>query len=382
MDHKLLTGSIFADNTYAEVLTAGHTMSKSEISTIYTRRRWNLANTNAIAAYEADLASDDRTQQRRAIRKYLKGVVRNDWSFQWPIQPFLSDMNSSVPETQESIGQESDDDSQEEWREREDWLSSSSVIIDDGQDVSISSSITETPRCSENFFEDTERFEKDKKELYLFKLRQKKLLEEEMSWNDGLRCFMARRDAWTCARVKKRQAFTGTDNKLTKYSSGESDGEIVKSDGEFQIEETIEVPVGLSLIPTENPIRKSIEPDAYDTIFFKLVMNSLTPACPINLKDLTQICVQGWKQIGEWPPPSNGSEITQSSTNIKKKKIDNLFLPNESDRTSVHTQLVNSQKDMMQRQRDLARQKGKGNDLENKRKTISSCINRVLGLGF
>lgn len=42
----------------------------------------------------------------------------------------------------------------------------------------------------------------------------------------------------------------------------------------------------------------------YDSLYDKVVTQSLQPACPVNLSDMLRACVVGWKRDGEWPPKS------------------------------------------------------------------------------
>ncbi|KAL4879152.1 hypothetical protein BJY04DRAFT_220514 [Aspergillus karnatakaensis] len=66
------------------------------------------------------------------------------------------------------------------------------------------------------------------------------------------------------------------------------------------------IPVVPSLISTSNPIRASITPAMYPSIYSKVVIQGLTPTVPINLSDMTKAMVQGWKADGQWPPkPQN-----------------------------------------------------------------------------
>lgn len=55
-------------------------------------------------------------------------------------------------------------------------------------------------------------------------------------------------------------------------------------------------------------MRKGINERAYATIYDKVVLQSQTPFCPINLSVVTKSCVEGWKRDGEWPPKSGEME--------------------------------------------------------------------------
>lgn len=195
---------------------------------------------------------------------------------------------------------------------------------------------------------------------------------QEMEWNDGLACFTARRDVWTGARIVRlkpalplassaqekplsplspRRLFTrdrgaptspvGTHGMtpVTPHgsrSSGESgDGEGIFSVREMTSKDTnpssnsddCDIRVGdmklvdikmypvvtllpnpRPLLPPENPMRASITPTTYNSIFEKIVLQGMMPSCPINLADMVKSCVSGWKRRGEWPPRLNAPE--------------------------------------------------------------------------
>ncbi|KAJ2901327.1 putative mitochondrial AAA ATPase [Zalerion maritima] len=62
------------------------------------------------------------------------------------------------------------------------------------------------------------------------------------------------------------------------------------------------------LLPPENPMRASITPGTYNSIFERIVLQGMTPGCPVNLSDMVSACVAGWKRRGEWPPRLAGPE--------------------------------------------------------------------------
>ncbi|OIW25832.1 hypothetical protein CONLIGDRAFT_708664 [Coniochaeta ligniaria NRRL 30616] len=64
------------------------------------------------------------------------------------------------------------------------------------------------------------------------------------------------------------------------------------------------LPLPPPLIPPQNPMRASITPQIYPSLYDKVVVHSLQPSCPINLSDMVASCVAGWKRDGEWPPRS------------------------------------------------------------------------------
>ncbi|KAE8147761.1 hypothetical protein BDV25DRAFT_159697 [Aspergillus avenaceus] len=79
------------------------------------------------------------------------------------------------------------------------------------------------------------------------------------------------------------------------------------------------VPVVPSLISGSNPIRASITPAMYPSIYSKIVIQGLTPTVPINLADVTKAMVQGWKSDGQWPPkPAVSNVVLQDDATIPK----------------------------------------------------------------
>ncbi|KAF8851002.1 hypothetical protein BDZ45DRAFT_679446 [Acephala macrosclerotiorum] len=288
-------------------------------------RRRNYANTNAMTDYEADLTSKDRAKQKEAVKKYLTERVRRDWTWEWPRPEPKSDDSSPEREPEQL------DDAilEGKWKERDEWLSNASDS--DGEHVipgTTSSPDTPSPASKNSPF----RFESPdgvgmtiKKTQLERKRRRKKRLAEEMAWNDGLKCFVTRRDAWTGARRISRSTlgFAGIKTIQRASMSSEDGGSstAIEPDEDDEWQDEIEVPVAPPIIPPENAMRASILPAAYNTIYDKVVVQALTPSCPMNLKDVTRSCVQGWKRDGEWPPKSTPAEQKKG----RKMSIASLF---------------------------------------------------------
>lgn len=177
------------------------------------------------------------------------------------------------------------------------------------------------------------------------KEKRRRAAREEARWNDGVACFEARRDAWTGAktvRLKKKPAsptsglsslsprrlFFRSSPPTSPLSSSPNDrrsGDSPRtlSDGSDPVGapltknhtkssslsapavtlpiETL-IPLAPPLLPPTNAMRSSISPSVYPALYDKLVVNGLTPSCPVNLSDMIRACVVGWKRDGEWPP--------------------------------------------------------------------------------
>lgn len=99
----------------------------------------------------------------------------------------------------------------------------------------------------------------------------------------------------------------------------ETAAESCSSSGESDHEEPL-IPVVPSMIATTNPIRASITPAMYPSIYSKVVVQGLTPTVPINLADVTKAMVQGWKADGQWPPKAaNTNIVLQDDASVPKK---------------------------------------------------------------
>ena len=307
-----------------------------------------MANTNALTKYEADLTDQDRAKQKEAVRKYLAERVKSDWKWQWP-QPEVPP-GSRHGSTSVDPGDVSDV-LEEQWKERDEWLSNTSdgegpaptAVPGTRQD---SPGARDDPFCfgsPESIGTAIRKLEMERKR------RRQKRLAEEMVYNDGLRCFVQRRDAWTGAR-QVSPSDNGLTRPRTKRSSiysllpGRSSPADAEPDSDAGLSRTrtkrssihsilpgrgshhadsepeaasergraTQIPIAAPILPAKNAMRASITPGAYNTIYDKVILQQLTPSCPMNLKDVTRSCVQGWKRDGEWPP--------KSSTEPAKKK--------------------------------------------------------------
>ncbi|OCL04574.1 hypothetical protein AOQ84DRAFT_356359 [Glonium stellatum] len=144
------------------------------------------------------------------------------------------------------------------------------------------------------------------------KRKRRAMLEEEITWNEGVACFVQRRDSWTGATAVKRYrnktisaiSPTGTtvpNGIANGAESSHDDTNTTVSMSQFTQGPESLAPIARPLLP-HNPIRDSISPKTYSEIYNKVVVSSRSPSVPINLTDMTRALVQGWKENGEWPP--------------------------------------------------------------------------------
>ena len=325
------------------------TGSASSASSAHRRRV--MANTNALTKYEADLTDRDRAKQKEAVRRYLAERVKNDWEWQWPRSeegPSISRPGSPTPDP----GGDSTDTAygvaEEQWKERDEWLSNTSegegpIPSADTGPRHDSPAARDDAFCfgsPESMGSSIRKHEAERKR------RRKRRLAEEMAYNDGMRCFVERRDAWTGARHVIPSPDNGLTRPRTKRGSiysllpgkssltdvePESDAgltrtrtkrsslysilpgrasvpaETIETEREVdpELDRATEIPIAAPIIPIANAMRASITPSAYNTIYDKVILQGQTPSCPMNLKDVTRSCVQGWKRDGEWPPKSS-----------------------------------------------------------------------------
>ncbi|KAI9741206.1 MAG: hypothetical protein M1834_002920 [Cirrosporium novae-zelandiae] len=184
----------------------------------------------------------------------------------------------------------------------------------------------------------TKRTPEEREQRRLARRRRRSLRErEEEEWNEGLRCWRERRDAWSGVSFGREQRKKGnedgqaetvdisenhkapptiSDPLPTETTENPSDTDLTPSEASSPSIVVIPSPSmsdsDESLIPTSLPplispslpVRASIQPSSYSAIYTKIVMAGSTPTIPINLSDMTKALVEGWKGEGNWPPKS------------------------------------------------------------------------------
>ncbi|OBT52191.1 hypothetical protein VE04_06809, partial [Pseudogymnoascus sp. 24MN13] len=171
-------------------------------------RRRPRATAPALTEYEADLTSKDRLKQKEAVRNLLASKIRNDWSF-----PDKIDLVALEP-SEEALP-EGDPADPTTWIERGDWLSemSESEDSDGGLAQTSTNSTSGSAKAPKTKKKKINPFRFDSPRSWARrsaasadrrKLRRQRKLQEELAYNEGLRCFTARRNAWTNARIVRR----------------------------------------------------------------------------------------------------------------------------------------------------------------------------------
>ncbi|OJD17918.1 hypothetical protein AJ78_02023 [Emergomyces pasteurianus Ep9510] len=340
---------------------------------------------------------ETREEAIKSAKRYLLETIRDDWTYEHrPTSPG-SEPKKVQPQSSTLCGP-SDGAIRvcarevREWREREQDSSCSETDVRTGGIGSGEPSLL----AATSIASDPYRFESPdavEESILERKRKRRKVVRQELAWNEGLRIWMERREAWTGARLPSSAASSQGGGVITCQSAGSSEGsgagsriyeesgevEMVSPDstgpgdapsrplssssakapqianaprappgnssGDMDIQEALShisvddnnyyadakqphfldseeplIPVVEPLLPITNPIRASIKPSIYPSIYSKVVIQSLTPAIPINLSDVTKALVQGWKADGEWPPKPT---VTQNVPVVKKKRPGN-----------------------------------------------------------
>ncbi|KAE8415913.1 hypothetical protein BDV36DRAFT_261374 [Aspergillus pseudocaelatus] len=367
------------------------------------------------------MATEARDSAIREAKLYVREIVRNDWTFHPSTDAGAPASATPTPPEQEVTA----------WRLRT-YDSSASEL-----EPLSSPTITSPPSGYDSAQIESPILSPVGEERAERRRKRRKQMEEEMRWNEGLRTWVERRDAWTCAKSREEiiarrqlkqaqtQAEEGTTVNEETRDQGASSGsafsrpassssrdeanlaarteaslsiaekeesgpssvsaqphqgedhkestETGATEPEIALRQTVTddatgtvanaatpapapataaatatasskahqgsedpyVPVVPSLISTSNPIRASITPSMYPSIYSKVVVQGLTPTVPINLADVTKAMVQGWKADGQWPPkPATTNLVLQDTATVPKTAEDGQPSSPESKRRS------------------------------------------------
>lgn len=247
----------------------------------------------------------------RDARRYLTERVRNDWAFPGIDDGAAADSPDAPATTFRYEPSEEELRGVSEFRERyygstDDDNDSS----DDGEDGQEQGAGNDAEGKEYKFDSPDHVGRRLEERAERRKRRRRARLEEEMAWNEGVTCFVRRRDAWTgAASVRKfaRRRSRASEDMEPDEVEAQRAVEKVPKETERRInidipasEEPL-VPLAPPMLP-HNAIRQSITPKAYPDIYGKIVVAGQTPKVPINLAHMTRALVQGWKDDGEWPP--------------------------------------------------------------------------------
>jgi len=263
----------------------------------------------------------------RQLRRDLQHRVRNDWSY--PDAPHPDTHSSgdaravvTAHVTESANGHDNTFDFEPiAWRERE-YSENETTEDEDEQQTSTSTTAATILRPrSKRKTKSSESVEEVAERRQARKRRRKARLEEEMSWNIGLAHFSAQRNAWTGARVNpdnETKVDSSVSSKATDKASRSSDGSSQHDDIPTTMavaeDAAVSIPVTPRLLP-DHPIRAKIGSSSYGEIYSKIVVQGRTPSIPVNLQDMTNALVHGWKEEGNWPP-----QVALSEPSVGRKK--------------------------------------------------------------
>lgn len=268
----------------------------------------------------------------------LQGRVRTDWYY--PALPAHQEAQSGIrPQQQSEDGElkvagfkfhapRADEHFEPlEWRER-DYASSDEDSEEDQNEIAA----VRASSGKKGSGEDSESAAQDiSNRRTARKRKRKELLEEEMTWNDGLSHWTLQRDAWCVAKTadQLRSFEQGRDRemKAEAASASASAGSTPRTstssasaratststnatspDTNINIAGMSVTPPSHMLVPVmakilpHHPIRRKMSPSMYPEIYNKIIVQSRTPSVPINLGVMIHALVKGWIDDGEWPP--------------------------------------------------------------------------------
>lgn len=324
-------------------------------------------------------AEVDKSQDARSAKRFLLSITRDDWEF-----PMTQAQRDDQKIQREASG----------YRLREE---------------SLSEYESEDRRRWAGHEDDPYRFETPDDVSALIerkKARRRRLLEQEMSWNDGLRTWTLRRDAWTGAVPVKPLARSpgsaSTPKRLSKErgnrDSSDSTGRSSSSAPSWPLPtptnptetqdpsdnmipaantEHLEhpdgpyLPIYPPLLPASHTLRSRISSRAYPTIYSKVVILNLTPNVPIPLTHMIGALVDGWKSEGNWPPQP--MEPTRLAARRKQKKNESAFQKWKREQEEKRNATM-ARANEIQWEQEEAEHKGV-------RKSISSAMKKMLGSG-
>lgn len=211
----------------------------------------------------------------RAAKQQIRSKLKEDWT--WP------PTSSFHPDTLDS------EDAIVEWRERD----SDSSLASTPQDPTPDPYKYDSPDSLHQ-------------PILSRKRKRKRRLKEEMEWNDGLRIYVERRDAWAGARTRPK---TPPPVLKSPFDSPYAQPRpAANGNASTPPSSRTVVPVAPTILPPDHPIRATVQPATYPQIYSKIIIQGLAPTVPINLKDVVNSLVLGWKKDGEWPPRSEAEK--------------------------------------------------------------------------
>lgn len=233
-------------------------------------------------ATRRSVASKVNDEAVRIAKQQIRSKLRDDWT--WPPTSFPSDA-LDFP------------DAISEWRERDS-----------------DSSVASTPQGSSPDPYKYDSPDSLHQPVLSSKRKKRRRRKEEMEWNEGLRIYAERRDAWTGARIRPR---TPPPTPKSPFESPYAQAR-PHTDGTTSTPPSPRTvtPIAPPILPPDHPIRATVQPATYPQIYNKIIIQGLAPTVPINLKHIVNSLVVGWKKDGDWPPKSDAEKASQAQVAV------------------------------------------------------------------
>ncbi|KAI9877596.1 MAG: hypothetical protein M1830_003463 [Pleopsidium flavum] len=268
-------------------MTTTRSHSPSNQNGTPTHRHRSILHPSGTHSPPEPTSAEIRDAAARAAKNIVREKLREDWEWD-PAASLLRRLNDNDDDNDDTV---SDEDDLLTWRERE----------MDSSDPEPSTFPPPSPPSHQQQSQ-TQSFKFDSPDsiglsILERKHKRRRLLEDETRWNTGLQTWTLRRDDWTGGRVRRvRHPYPNPINTHAPSSSQHLPSQ------DYYTTKTEVVPLAPPLLPPTNPIRASITPNTYASIYAKVVVQGLAPTVPINLSDMTRALVVGWKEDDLWPP--------------------------------------------------------------------------------
>lgn len=254
-------------------------------------------------------SSGEHQDQLREARRFLQDHVRNDWSY--PDAPHVLPFDyptSSTAGAAPEPSRQGDATAQVNahidsrptttttplsnftatgWRER---------TYSDGEDSDSSDDaatpVYETPDSVGTSLSDRKSRRRR---------RRQQRLQEEITWNIGLAHWSAQRNAWTGAQQRDDSNTSDPKPHPVSHTSADQTGALPDT--------SLVIPVAPNILP-HHPVRSRITSSTHGEIYTKIILQGRTPSIPINLQDITNSLIHGWKEEGNWPPKPTPAEAS------------------------------------------------------------------------
>lgn len=279
---------------------------------VAARRRRLLANSSSLTFAEETMSSTERSQAALEARRVLASQVHSDWTFE--------DAGQGLGLDREFSGLLRDDPTDAEEHEGSPWIER--VFSSDSEEERTAMKSTSAPQERDRpdldpLARDVYKFDNPddvslsiKTEAQYRRRKRRQALDEELTWNISLRHWTRQRDAWTGGRARlvsqekqpNSHVHCESPVEYPPISSQSTQLHNVKTKSQPSFDIIEEVPLAPPILSPQNAIRAATGPVAYSQIYSKVVLKSLSPTVPINLRHMTAALVEGWKENGEWPP--------------------------------------------------------------------------------